>query len=118
MESLNPLIFTGIVACAFLLIGAYILMRAGRSEPRSGESPLMLMQREIEELRGQLGQTLEASAARTQSQLTQILNHVGERLRENTEMLQQGQQHLGERLDGAAHLVVAEHRRWWLLATY
>jgi DNA recombination protein RmuC len=105
VESLNPLIFTGILACAFLLIGAYILMRAARSEPPSRESPLMLMQRQIEELRGQLGQALEASAARTQNQLTQILNHVGERLRENTEMLQQGQQHLGERLDGAAHLV-------------
>jgi DNA recombination protein RmuC len=104
VEAVNPLIVAGIVTCA-LLLGWLLLRLRPRAETASPETPLLLMQREIEQLRGQLSQTLEASAARTQAQLAQILNHVGERLRENNEMMQKSQHHLGERLDGAAQLV-------------
>jgi DNA recombination protein RmuC len=106
VEFFNPLIFAGVFSCAFLLLGWFILSRLRAwSDPTAPEGSLMMMQREIEQLRGQLSQALEASAARTQSQLAQILNHVSDRLKENTDMVQQSQHHLGERLDGAAQLV-------------
>jgi DNA recombination protein RmuC len=106
VEFFNPFIFGAIVSCALVLLGWFILNRLrALLGPNAQEGSLPMMQREIELLRGQFSQALDASAARTQSQLAQILNHVSDRLRENAEMVQQSQHHLGERFDGAAQLV-------------
>jgi DNA recombination protein RmuC len=112
VESFNAVIFAGIVACALLLLGGLILrrLRAASAELQAQEASVIMMQRELEQLRGQLSQALEATAARTQSQLAQILNHVSDRLKENAEMVQRSQHHLGERLDGAAQLVGRMHQ--------
>ncbi len=106
MELLKPFIFAAIFACALVLLAWFILSRLRallNAQAQAGS--LLMMQRELEQLRGQLSQALDASAARTQSQLGQILGHVSERLKENAELVQQSQHHLGERLDGAAQLV-------------
>jgi DNA recombination protein RmuC len=103
---LNPVIFAGIFLFSLVLLGWFIISRLGAL--RGAQSPggsLWILQQEIEQLRGQLSQALNASAERTQAQLGQILNHVSDRLKENAEMVQQSQHHLGERLDGAARLV-------------
>lgn len=106
VEFFNPLIFAGILSLALALLGWFILNRLrGLQDLKAQGNSLLIMQREIEQLRGQLSQALDVNAARTQSQLGQILNHVSDRLKENAEMVQQSQHHLGERLDGAAQLV-------------
>ena len=106
MEFFSPLIVAGVLCFALLVLGWFFLSRLRillAAKPQEGS--LLIMQREIEQLRGQLSQALNASAERTQTQLGQILNHVSDRLKENAEMVQQSQHHLGERLDGAAQLV-------------
>jgi DNA recombination protein RmuC len=106
VEFFSPLIFAGLFSFALVLLGWLVLSRLrGLLDAKAQEGSLLIMQREIEQLRGQLSQTLDASAARTQSQLGQMLNHVSERLAENAAMVQQSQHHLGARLDGAAQLV-------------
>jgi DNA recombination protein RmuC len=102
VDFFNPLILAGLFSCALVLVGWGILLRFRAVKAQEGS--LLIMQREIEQLRGQLSQTLDASAARTQTQLGQILNHVSERLKENADIMRQNQHHLGERLDGAAQL--------------
>jgi DNA recombination protein RmuC len=106
VEFVNPLIFAGISSFLLVLLGWFILSRVrALLDVKAQEGALLMMQREVEQLRGQLSQTVNATAERTQAQLGQILNHVSERLRENAAMVQQSQHHLGERLDGAARLV-------------
>jgi DNA recombination protein RmuC len=105
VEFFNLLIVAGVFCLALSVLGWFLLSRLRLLlEPKPQEGSLLIMQREIEQLRGQLSQALNASAERTQTQLGQILNHVSDRLRENAEMVQQSQHHLGERLDGAAQL--------------
>jgi DNA recombination protein RmuC len=106
VEFFNPFILGGLFLCALALLGWGILLRLrALLDLKEREGSLLIMQREIAELRGHLSQALEASAARTQTQLGQILNHVSERLKENAETMRENQHHLGERLDGAAQLV-------------
>jgi DNA recombination protein RmuC len=69
------------------------------------DGSLLLIQQQIDQLRGQFGQSLDRHAQLMQQQLGQILGHVNDRLRENTETFQQVQQGLGERLDNAARVV-------------
>ena len=66
---------------------------------------MLLLQQQIDQFRGQFGQSLDRHAQLMQQQLGQILGHVNERLRENAQTLQQVQQGLGERLDNAARVV-------------
>jgi len=53
----------------------------------------------------QTAQVLDQSTQLIQQQLGQVLGHVNERLKENSEVLQRAQQSLGERLDNAARVV-------------
>lgn len=66
---------------------------------------MLLIQQQIDQLRGQFGQALDGNTQLMQQQLGQILGHVNERLKENASALQQAQQSLGERLDNAARVV-------------
>ncbi len=66
---------------------------------------MLLIQQQIDQLRGHLGQVLDGNVRLMQQQLGQILGHVNERLKENGTLLQQAQQSLGERLDNAARVV-------------
>jgi len=63
---------------------------------------LLLMQQQIDQLRVQLAQVLDQGTQLIQQQLSQILGHVNERLKENSEVLHRAQESLGERLDNAA----------------
>ena len=63
------------------------------------------MQQQIDQLRVQFGQVLDNSTQSIQQQLGQMIGHVNERLRENSEILQQTHQSVGQRLDNAAIVV-------------
>ncbi|MGE5215906.1 MAG: DNA recombination protein RmuC [Chloroflexota bacterium] len=69
------------------------------------DSSLLLLQQQIEQLRAQFSQVLDSNAQSIQRQLGQVLEHVNDRLRENTQVLNATQQSLGERLDNAARVV-------------
>ena len=63
------------------------------------------MQQQIDQLRVQFGQVLDNNTHLIQQQLGQMIGHVNERLRENSEILQQTHQSVGQRLDNAAKVV-------------
>jgi len=74
-----------------------------RNQP--ADAALLLMQQQIEQLRGHVGQSLAANAQLLQQQLGQWLGQVNERLSENAAALHHAQSSLGERLDNAARVV-------------
>lgn len=106
MESLNPLILVLFFFAGMGIFGWVILRRLQSlaSEKKEDQS-LLLIQQQIDQLRGQFGQVLDNSTQLIQQQLGQVLGHVNERLKENSEILQKSQQSLGERLDNAARVV-------------
>ena len=72
---------------------------------RKDDQTVLLVQQQIDQLRGQFTQSLESNTLLINQQLGQVLGHVSERMKENSEILQKTQQSLGERLDGAARVV-------------
>ena len=84
----------------FFLCRMRALLRATQNE-----QSWLLMQQQIDQLRVQFGQVLDNSTQLIQQQLGQMIGHVNERLRENSEILQQTHQSVGQRLDNAARVV-------------
>lgn len=78
--------------------------RAILSEKREDQS-FLLIQQQIDQLRGHLTQAQDSSTQLIHQQLGQLLSNVNERLRESSEVLQKTQHSLGERLDNAARVV-------------
>lgn len=66
---------------------------------------MLMLQQQIEQLRMQLSQVLDSNAQSLQRQLGQAIDHVNNRLRENTQVLNSSQQSVGDRLDNAARVV-------------
>lgn len=93
------------VLILLILISWWFARRLRSVEEKNGGSTLLLLQQQIEQLRAQVGHSLDANAQILQQQLGQILGNVNERLRENVEVLSQTQRSLGERLDNAARVV-------------
>jgi DNA recombination protein RmuC len=106
VDVLNPLSLIVIFFLGLILI-AWLFQRRIQTllQEKQHDQPLLLMQQQIDQLRVQLGQVLEHSTQLIQQQLSQMLGHVNERLKENAEILQKTQQSLGERLDNAARVV-------------
>ncbi len=107
MELSNSLALLLCFIIALVLLGWFFFNRLksllGR---RPEDSPLLLMQQQIDQLRLQLGQSLDHCTQSIQQQLGQVLDHVNQRLRENVEVLSQTQRNLGERLDSATRVAV------------
>lgn len=104
--------FAHLFAAVFFLVivvvvlGWFLLGRLRALLGERGDGPaLLLMQQQIDQLRGQLSAALDNNARAMQQQLGQIAGHVNERLRENAQVLSDTQQSLGERLDNAARVV-------------
>lgn len=104
MESLNPIFLILFLLVGFAAIGWFLLRRLQTLLAEKQEDRL-LMQQEINQLRGQFAQDLDSRTQILQQQLGQILSNVSGRLKENSEVLQKTQQSLGERLDNAARVV-------------
>ncbi len=106
MELSNSLVLVLLLFLGLALLGWILLVRLESLLQKKREDPsLLLMQQQIGELRVQFSQVLDNNAQSIQQQLGQMLNHVNERLKENTEVLAKTQQSLGERLDNAAQVV-------------
>jgi DNA recombination protein RmuC len=99
-----PLLLLLLVGLAFLGWVFLCRIRWFLREPRDNQS-WFLMQQQIDQLRVQLGQVLDNNTQLIQQQLGQMIGHVNERLRENSEVLQRTHQSVGERLDNAARVV-------------
>jgi DNA recombination protein RmuC len=87
-------------------IGLLVMRRLKTLLREKDQGPsLLLIQQQIDHLRGQFGQALDNNIQLVQQQLGQLLSHVNDRLKENSEVLQKTQHSLGERLDNAARVV-------------
>lgn len=106
MESLNPILTIVFLFVGFAALGWALLrrFRSILSEKREDQS-FLLIQQQIEQLRGHLTQAQDSSTQLIHQQLGQLLSNVNERLKESSEVLQKTQQSLGERLDNAARVV-------------
>lgn len=106
MESFNfilffLLLFAGFAVFSWLLSRRVEILISGKKDDQS----LLLIQQQIDQLRGQFTQVLDNNTQLIHQQLGQILSNVNERLKESSEVLQKTQQGLGERLDNAARVV-------------
>ncbi|MGH7773172.1 MAG: DNA recombination protein RmuC, partial [Candidatus Binatia bacterium] len=106
MESLNPtllilFLFIGFAALGWLLLRRFKTLLSEKKDDQS----LLLIQQQIDQLRGQFTQVLDSNTRLIHQQLGQVSTQVNERLKENAEVLQKTQQSLGERLDNAARVV-------------
>jgi len=99
-----PLVLLFLVGLTILGWFFFCRMRALLRATQNDQSWL-LMQQQIDQLRVQFGQVLDNSTQSIQQQLGQMIGHVNDRLRENSEILQQTHQSVGQRLDNAARVV-------------
>ena len=106
MELSNVLVLF-LLSIFCLVVFGWVLLSRLRAivQEKPEESSLLLLQQQIEQLRAQFSQVLDSNSQSIQKQLGQVLDHVNERLRENTQVLNATQQTLGERLDNAARVV-------------
>ncbi|MGH7895019.1 MAG: DNA recombination protein RmuC, partial [Candidatus Binatia bacterium] len=72
---------------------------------RDDGAGLVLLQQQLDALRGQLGQSLAGQGQAVGQQLAQLTTQVNERLRESLEVVQRSQTSVGERLDNTARVV-------------
>lgn len=105
MNTLTPLL--PYLLAAGLVVFVWLLFR--RLEALVGlkkdDQTLLMIQQQIDQVRGQFSQSLENNTRLINQQLGQVLGHVSDRLKEHSEILQKTQQSLGERLDSAARVV-------------
>jgi DNA recombination protein RmuC len=93
------------ISCLALLGWIFISRLRAIIEEKRDDPSLLLLQQQIEQLRAQFSQVLDNNAQSIQHQLGQVLEHVNDRLKENTQVLNATQQSLGERLDNASRVV-------------
>ena len=106
MEFTSLLALIALFALVVVLVGWFFLSRVqSLIQAKQDDSSLLLMQQQIDQLRIQMTQTLDNNARSVQQQLGQMLGHVGDRLKEQAEILNRTQLGLGERLDNAARVV-------------
>jgi DNA recombination protein RmuC len=106
VEFLNPVSLILFFFFGSVFIGWLFLRRLqSLLQQKQEDQSLLIMQQQMEQLRVQLGQTLDANTRLIQQQLGQVLEHVNDRLKENADALQKAQHSLGERLDSAARVV-------------
>jgi F0F1-type ATP synthase membrane subunit b/b' len=99
VEVLNPLSFLFALVVATALIGWFFSkpfsIAAFGTKRRSIHAAIAAASRSS----SQLGQVLDHSTQLIQQRLSQLLEHVNERLKENTEVLEKPPQTLADRLD-------------------
>ncbi len=74
-------------------------------EKREDGGSLLLLQQQLDALRGQLGTGLSGQNQAMAQQLSQLTTQVNDRLRESLEVVQRSQASVGERLDNTARVV-------------
>jgi DNA recombination protein RmuC len=106
VESRDLLLIFVLLCSGLAFLGWLLVRRLETLLREKDQSPsLLLIQQQIDHLRGHFGQALDNNIQLMQQQLGQLLGHVNERLKENSNLLQQAHQSLGDRLDNAARVV-------------
>jgi DNA recombination protein RmuC len=103
---LAPVVGAGIGLVGVAVVG-WILrsqLRAALARRDDGGA-LLLLQQQLDALRGQLGAGLSGHSQAMGQHLSQLTNQVNERLRESLEVVQRSQASVGERLDNTARVV-------------
>jgi DNA recombination protein RmuC len=106
VESLNPILAVLILLSGVAALGWFLSRRLQTLlGEKKGDQSFVLIQQQIDQLRGQVTQVLDGNTQLIHQQLGQVLGAVNERLKESSEVMQKTQQTLGERLDNAARVV-------------
>jgi DNA recombination protein RmuC len=93
----------GVVVAGMVLLAWQLRsISARRDDAGSG---LVLLQQQLDALRGQIGTGLSGQSQALAQQLSQLTVQVNERLRESVDVVQRSQQSVGERLDNTARVV-------------
>ena len=72
---------------------------------RDDGAGMLMLQQQLDAIRGQLGQGLSGQSQAVGAQLSQLTTQLNDRLRESLEMVQRSQTSVGERLDNTARVV-------------
>lgn len=110
------LVILGVIAVAAAVAAAAVVMAVMSRRPKEPDAGLLVMQQQLDALRGQVSQSLDATtravaertdALQTQvgARLDEVTRTVGERLAENVQALQQVNAALGQRLDANLQMV-------------
>jgi DNA recombination protein RmuC len=105
LGALEWLAAVAVAAGAAAAVAYFLSRRLALSSAKKDEGSLLLIQQQIEQMRAQLSQDLDRRAQLINQQLGQVLANVTERLKENSEALQNAQKSLSDRLDRAAQVV-------------
>jgi len=99
---------TGTVVAAILVAGALLWLarevRRARA-PRDDGAGLVLLQQQLDALRGQLRDALAGQGQLVGQQLAQLTGQMNDRLRESLDLVQRSQTAVGERLDNTSRVV-------------
>ncbi len=110
------LVILVVIAVAAAVAAAAVVMAVMSRRPKESDAGLLVMQQQLDALRGQVSQSLDATtravaertgALQTQvgTRLDEVTRAVGERLAENVQALQQVNAALGQRLDANLQMV-------------
>lgn len=103
---LGPVIGGAGVAVLVLVVVLWQLHRLRAAlAPRDDGGALLLLQQQLDALRGQLGTGLSGQSQAMSQQLAQLTSQMNDRLRESLEVVQRSQASVGERLEGTARVV-------------
>jgi DNA recombination protein RmuC len=95
-----------IVAAAGGVLVAAVALRWAQRRPDDGnDQGFLLLQQQLDALRGQLGQALAGQGQTVTQEIQRFATHLNDRLRESTEAAQRSQAAVGERLDNASRVV-------------
>jgi DNA recombination protein RmuC len=98
--------WVGVVAAAVAVtLGALAWQVRRGFAHRDDGGALLLLQQQLDALRGQLGQALSGQGQLLSRELGQLTVQLGERIRESVDVVQRGQAAVGERLDSATRVV-------------
>ena len=92
-----------------VLVAALVLRWAQPRPADGGDSGLLMLQQQLDALRGQLGQALTGQGQTVTQELQRLATQLNDRMRESAEATQRSQAAVGERLDNASRVVVEVH---------
>jgi DNA recombination protein RmuC len=103
---LGPVIGAGIGLAGVVLVGLIVRSQVRASLARRDDGgAILLLQQQLDALRGQLGAGFTGQTQAMSQHLSQLTTQVNDRLRESLEVVQRSQANVGERLDNTARVV-------------
>ena len=94
-----------ILLAILVLINLFLIVRSIKGEGAKQDSGLLLMQQQVDQLRHQLSETLNANGQSMHQQLGQITTQVNEQLKTMNQQLTTATGQIGNRLDNASRIV-------------